>query len=572
MPEILSEQDGGFLVRMDDGTERVLPDVPSVRELPRAAGGPSPSPTSAVGPEMFGRLGGFDSVLPGDREPNQPLSETATDLAVRMKPARVPEGMEDSFMLKPPTSDLEAKLRTNAVSPDVVVAGFLRGMVDPAEFQRLTEEGLIPEDRAQRATEAMDFSMGVQERRKTPPKQAVFATGQPPGAPGAGSPTGPRIGRLGGRDLAKAFDQEAAAIEQGSEARQALAQAEADKYSQMADLRRQQQAEEQAMALAQDRVMQQEQAKLEDLQVQVRSMHVDPGRIWKTRGTAGQVTSAIAVGLGAIGAALAGGSNQALQMLQAAIDRDIQAQMVDIEQGREAVAGQRGIIQLVRQRYADKSQQRAAAQALAYDSALQEINAIKTKHAGAIDAAAADQMIAGVEQRKQGALLDLQKANMQIALQEASMQVQRMKAAGKMMGAVDPKLMVPGVGVALDPEAAKKVRMAKISHEKALRQIKELQGYGRSLPGSVDRKLAAQLATELKLELKNVYQLGVLSKSDERLLDQIVANPTRIFQRGATEQLAHLERGINTEWDSVTQAYMQQVITEPSEAEVLGRQ
>jgi hypothetical protein len=64
---------------------------------------------------------------------------------------------------------------------------------------------------------------------------------------------------------------------------------------------------------------------------------VDPGRIWKDAGTAGQIGAAIAVAMGAIAQGMKGGPNQAWDVIQGAIDRDVQLQMADLEKKRGEV-------------------------------------------------------------------------------------------------------------------------------------------------------------------------------------------------------------------------------------------
>lgn len=58
---------------------------------------------------------------------------------------------------------------------------------------------------------------------------------------------------------------------------------------------------------------------------------VDPNHYWAEKGTANQITSALAVGLGALGASLTHTPNFALQIIDNAINRDMQAQEMNVQ-------------------------------------------------------------------------------------------------------------------------------------------------------------------------------------------------------------------------------------------------
>lgn len=57
---------------------------------------------------------------------------------------------------------------------------------------------------------------------------------------------------------------------------------------------------------------------------------VDPNRIWSDQGTGNKLGAAIALIVGGIGAGMGHTSNQALEIMQKAIDRDVDAQKIDI--------------------------------------------------------------------------------------------------------------------------------------------------------------------------------------------------------------------------------------------------
>jgi hypothetical protein len=68
------------------------------------------------------------------------------------------------------------------------------------------------------------------------------------------------------------------------------------------------------------------QTDIDDMQKQIAEGQVSPNRLWDQAGTGSQIGAAIAIALGGIGAGLSGGKNQALDVIENAIARDVAAQ------------------------------------------------------------------------------------------------------------------------------------------------------------------------------------------------------------------------------------------------------
>lgn len=80
----------------------------------------------------------------------------------------------------------------------------------------------------------------------------------------------------------------------------------------------------------------------------VRASKIDPNHYWAERGTANQIGSALAIGLGAFGAAMNHGPNYAMQIIDNAINRDMMGQEAEMkkktslfEMAREGLQGAR---------------------------------------------------------------------------------------------------------------------------------------------------------------------------------------------------------------------------------------
>lgn len=96
----------------------------------------------------------------------------------------------------------------------------------------------------------------------------------------------------------------------------------------------------------------------------VSSYKIDPGKLWKEKGTLAQVFAAISIGAGQFGASVNGGRNTASDIIDAAISRNISAQQEELQKLKENRSSVRGEVasnldslsQLVTEEAAKKSQ------------------------------------------------------------------------------------------------------------------------------------------------------------------------------------------------------------------------
>lgn len=94
----------------------------------------------------------------------------------------------------------------------------------------------------------------------------------------------------------------------------------------------------QAMAQKHQQVLSDRMAQGQALADSVLNGKMDPNHFWETRSTGEKIGSAIALVLGGMGASLTRGPNYAMQVIDKAIDRDIEAQKINIDQGRNKLA------------------------------------------------------------------------------------------------------------------------------------------------------------------------------------------------------------------------------------------
>lgn len=109
------------------------------------------------------------------------------------------------------------------------------------------------------------------------------------------------------------------------------------------------------------------------------SMTLDPEGWYHERGVLGSIGAAIAVAMGSLGSGITGGTNEALGIINASIERDIQAQLTAIDQANSRVAGEANLLDML----AGEFQSRDAAVAAARAAMLEDVaNRVATEAAG----------------------------------------------------------------------------------------------------------------------------------------------------------------------------------------------
>lgn len=103
----------------------------------------------------------------------------------------------------------------------------------------------------------------------------------------------------------------------------------------------------------------------------------DAGRAWRNAGTGGQIAATLGIILGGIGQGLMkGGPNQALDIVQTAIDRDIQSQREEIASKKGKVGELKGAFGTMLAKFGNENQAEAATRALGLQQAIAQGDAI----------------------------------------------------------------------------------------------------------------------------------------------------------------------------------------------------
>jgi hypothetical protein len=148
---------------------------------------------------------------------------------------------------------------------------------------------------------------------------------------------------------------------------------------------------------------------------------VDPNRFWHSQSLAGKIASGVALVLGGIGAGLTGGPNLAMNILGAAVDRDIDAQKANL--GKK-----QSLLSHYLQRGHNIQQAAMMAKSDAMDALAGQMQMVATKFAGPEARANADKAIAQL--KTQAA-----QARQQAWMQQAKLSIDAMEAQAKMAAA-----------------------------------------------------------------------------------------------------------------------------------------
>jgi hypothetical protein len=296
-----------------------------------------------------------------------------------------------------------------------------------------------------------------------------------------------------------------------------------------------------------------------DLENQWRNSTVDPKRWWSSKDMGEKAQSVIAVMLGNMGSALAGGDGAfGSKMIDRLIDQDIQMQQGERNQ-KEGVAKQAWRqVDDRRQVFQSETAQIAAAN-------LHRINALEKIAAPII----ANAKSAAVQKNGQALLADLnvkrQKALADIgttAIKEANDMYQNAYAAtGGFTRPVggDPKAKT-NYGYATDVTAAEKVRAAEASKETLKTAVQRARDtiteFGTWSPGGVGAARIADAERTIFKAFQSAFDSGVLNKDEAERYKEMSGLSLWNSNTFAQEQLNLLEKEAENNFDKVMKAHI----------------
>lgn len=287
-----------------------------------------------------------------------------------------------------------------------------------------------------------------------------------------------------------------------------------------------------------------EQQKLADLN-QRAQVEIDPKKYWKDKGTGNKILAAISMAVGAFVNARSEGrvANAPMQIIQTAIERDIEAQVENRDRAERDVGRQAGFIGMLGDKYSDDLQKRQAAMVLANEAVAKQIDGIAAGMQGEQAKAKALQLSAQIRQAN---AQRAQEFTAQVAGTETTQTQTASGGGGGANGAgssaamrqavygpnavYDDKTYIPASSVVMDgehwagntPEEAQQIR-------KKAAAVQELQRMSLQMEDIVKRggKMSPQAARELD-SLRSAYVVKA-SKAEE--LGALDAGTTDIVER-----------------------------------------
>lgn len=146
---------------------------------------------------------------------------------------------------------------------------------------------------------------------------------------------------------------------------------------------------------------------MRQLSDEIQGGRIDPDRLWKERGTGARIGAVLAAALGGFGAALTGTRNSALDIINAAIDRDIQAQKENLANRRGSLEDMRGVYSVARTITSDAIEQEDAARVLALDGVEAKLKEFGATTQSEMVQARVGEMLAQIDQEKQALMANL---------------------------------------------------------------------------------------------------------------------------------------------------------------------
>lgn len=279
-------------------------------------------------------------------------------------------------------------------------------------------------------------------------------------------------------------------------------------------------------------MLQEKSAELDAEVDRVSQLKVDPNKFWADRSTGDKITLGISLFLGALGGARTG-VNQAVNIIDQAINRDIEAQQANILQQTRGVDRKRGLLSDMRLRFKDNEQARAAVKMAYLQDAQMKVNEIAARYEAPEIRAKAAQMIGQLETQKE----QLKATFMQKAL--ASMPVDG-NVNAEMLTPDQRERFVPGYGLALTKDSAVKAREAVATIDSIKDNIDELLALSNKSGSSFspqDRAKAETITSILTGQLRlPIVGPGAVSEKELELLQRIIADPTRIMSLDANNK------------------------------------
>lgn len=261
-------------------------------------------------------------------------------------------------------------------------------------------------------------------------QQSVMGSARPGVATGGGG------GGLGTKDLEKAYGAQMQAQQSAYEAGQQKAAEAAGFHQQALQEAQAQEQKRQAFEQRATQLRDEQMQKIQTINDNLSKMdtRVDPKHYWADKTTGERMTAALAVFLGGLG----NGPNQALNIIDTAVSRDIAAQQQNIEnaraKGKDALEGAKGLYGMMLTNLGDERAATAATSAAAKELFLQRLGALDAKYMAPEQKAAMEAAKGKLQESLAKDKLSLQQWTADYGLKKAGLEMQKAELAAKLLG------------------------------------------------------------------------------------------------------------------------------------------
>jgi hypothetical protein len=289
---------------------------------------------------------------------------------------------------------------------------------------------------------------------------------------------------------------------------------------------------------------------------------INPNQFWESRSTPQKIMAAIGIALGGIGGGLSGhGGNAAMDVINKAIDRDIDAQKFNANQKQNAFQNQMGVYNVMRSKFGDERTAEAATRLAYMQNVEMQLKETAAKYQSP-EMQAKFNMMMGKVQQQQGALMQQIHAS---AYQMAAMRQLTGGGAGSAAAlAALPKDVQERVvplnggtshGIAYSAEGAKSVREVSSAADninQIIREMRELkeQGGKRLLPYGTLASKSQGLQSRLIPAINELAGLKRLSEEDIKNITKQIPDAGSWMSDKTDAMLSGLEQSVHDRTES----------------------
>lgn len=265
---------------------------------------------------------------------------------------------------------------------------------------------------------------------------------------------------------------------------------------------------------------------------EVANQKIDSNRFWGEMSTPNKILAGLSIAIGGVGAGLTGKSNAALDIINKAIENDIEAQKAN----KNSLYN--GLIQ--------QGQSAKDAHAATLESIIGNIDSQLNKYKASNLTAQQAQNLAELQ-----AKIGVQKAALQMQRDQnfAQNYVNKKASSGAQLSPEEINYMsketqekyIPGVGIAaVKPTDSDRKAIASVNNIQG--GLKEMINRAKNesfmtVPGSAQDQANKAFLNEMQLQMKDAYQLGALSESDMDMLRSLTADPGAFRSKAAIAKL-----------------------------------